>query len=123
MGFSNYETYEKYKAVINARFVDINLELIPSFNMTAFANGMRNDYPEVIRSMTLNGVITDEETVTFQSGTEDFCYIESESGRKFIGFLNKDGVWNNIEVDSYEQAAAVLNGLSNRPPLFILRQD
>lgn len=123
MGLHNYEQYEKYKAVINSNFVDINLDLIPNYNMTTFSNYLRSDYSEVIRAMKLNSIITeDDEPMSFQSGTDDFCYLESVSGRKFVGNLNKEGMWEVREISSYEQGVERITGLTNKPPLFILKQ-
>lgn len=123
IGLLNYEVYEKYKAVINSQFVDINLDLVPNYNMTAFSKSLRSDYSEVIRAMKLNSLISEEdEPITFQSGTDDFCYLESSSGRMFVGNLNKDGMWEVREVSSYEQGVERINGLTNKPPLFILKQ-
>jgi hypothetical protein len=123
MGFPNYEMFEKNRSVINSAFVDINLELVPGYNMTAFKNYLRSDYSEVIRAMKLNSLITeDDEPMVFQSGTDDFCYLESASGRKFVGNLPIDSAWDVKEITSYEQGAEYIKSLTNRPPLFILKQ-
>ncbi|MDR1687045.1 MAG: zinc ribbon domain-containing protein [Clostridiales bacterium] len=123
MAFPNYEMYEKSRSVINTALVDINLELVPGYNLTAFKDYLRSDYTEVIRAMKLNSLITEEdEPMVFQSGTDDFCYLESASGRKFVGNLSMDSAWDVKEITNYEQGAEYIKSLTNRPPLFILKQ-
>jgi len=120
-GFWHYETHEKPKAAVNAQFTDLNLELVPEWSLVP-ANTLRTNYPELIRLLRQNGMISADETVTLQSGTDEFCYIETESGLKYIGFLNQNGKWDISKITSYEQAVRFLENAAETPPLYILKQ-
>jgi len=126
LGMAHYEENERYIEAINTRFTDMNLDIIPGYNLSSLALAMRDDYPEVISSLILSGVITDgeDEAITFQTGTGNFCYLETQTGeRKFLGFFNNNnGAWDVTEVTSYEQAVNIMKEKQrDNPPIFILK--
>jgi len=118
----NYENYDMHKAVINARLVDINLELIPHDDLTVLRKYFRRSYTDVIGTMKMNAFILDEDgAAVYQAGTNNFCYLVFESGKRFLGHLNNDA-WVLYKIDSYEQAVEIMYSLQKWPPLVILKQ-
>jgi len=118
----NYEIFDKHKAVINARLVDINLEMVPRDDLTVLRKYFKRSYIDVIGTMIMNSFVSPEDgAVVYQAGTNNFCYIIFESGRKFLGYLNNDQ-WVMYEVETYDEAVETMNTLQKWPPTVILRQ-
>jgi len=118
----NYEIYDKHKAVINARLVDLNLDMVPRDDLTVLRKYLRRNCTDIIGTMMMNSYVLDEDgAAVYQAGTNNFCYIIFESGRKFLGYLNDDA-WTMREVKNYEEAVEVMESLQRWPPIVILRQ-
>jgi len=118
----NYEMYDKHKAVINAELVDLNLEMVPRDDLTVLKKYFRRSYTDVIGTMVMNSFVMDEDgAAVYQAGTNNFCYIIFESGRRFLGFLDND-TWTMHEVRTYEEAVEKMEALQKWPPIVILRQ-
>lgn len=118
----NYEIYDKHKAVINEQLVDINLEMIPRDDLTVLRKYFRQNYTDIIGTMKMNSYIMDEDgAAVYQAGTNNFCFIIFESGRKFLGHLVDDS-WRMYEVRNYDEAVEIMLTLEKWPPIVILRQ-
>lgn len=117
------ENASKHRQYINEQIPDFNLEIAPDYNLSSFMPYLQADYSDVVRSMKLNMQITEEdEPLIYASGVSDFCCLEFDSGRRFVGSLETDGLWYVEEIRHYADGVMFLNQKSNRPPLFILKQ-
>jgi len=118
----NYENYEKHRAVINARLVDLNLEMVLRDDLTVLRKYFKQSYTDVIGRMKMNSaILSSDGAAVYQAGTNAFCYIIFESGKRFLGFYDDDG-WVMYNTESYEEAVDIMHSLQKWPPLVILRQ-
>ncbi|GHU75380.1 hypothetical protein FACS1894188_06120 [Clostridia bacterium] len=121
IGLSNYERHDKFKSYINENFPDATLDLVPSYNLMGYMQHISGDYMTVYEGIVARGNARIDDKPTFISGTNDFCYIETAMGKKFVCFL-RGNLWESREVSTYEQAVSKMNEFSSNPPLFILKQ-
>lgn len=120
---SNFEDFERYKVDVNRLLPDLNLSLLPDYDMHNYIYRMRNNFAEVINAMKSSGMISDRDGVaSFASGTAEFVYLEFQSNVKFIGHLNADNVWVMFAISDYHEGEAVLRSITKNPPLFIMKQ-
>ena len=118
----NYENYEKHRSVINARLVDLNMDMVPRDDLTVLRKYFKQSYTDVIDRMKMNSdILNTDGAVVYQAGVNNFCYIIFESGKRFLGFYDDDG-WVMYKTETYEEAAEIMHSLQKWPPLVILRQ-
>ena len=119
---ANLETFNDHRRVINNALPHFNQNLLPIYDLRQESRSLVDDFEDILYSMLEMGLITEEESIRFASGTQDYVYFEFESGLKFVGHFDDD-TWRVYAVENYVMARAVLYNLSRRPPLFIIRQN
>jgi len=118
---SNIEGFDDYRRVINNAMPDFNQNLLPPYDLRLGLRDIVSDFSDIIDIMLHEELITYADIpALFVSGTFNYVYFEFESGMKFLGHF-EEGDWSIYVVEDYEDARALLNILSRRPPLFIIR--
>ncbi|MDR3091893.1 MAG: hypothetical protein LBU36_06875 [Clostridiales bacterium] len=120
LGVSGYDKYAKYKAYVNARYPDCAPELLfaPLANAVGYISA---ENPEAAAAVAASGKLPASARLTFQCAAGAFYYAETAGGKKILAHKENEE-WSVYEAETYESAVSLMDGLSRRPPLFILRQ-
>ncbi|MCL2699437.1 MAG: hypothetical protein FWE68_03915 [Defluviitaleaceae bacterium] len=122
--FSGFENMFMYQKKVNARYPDFNIGMLPPFNLYYAAQTIRSDVTPLIEAMRVQGVITEEDgDAVFATGTEKFCYMEFENGRKLLAvFTGHETGWMVYTAEDSWHAEVIMATYETDPPTFILKQ-
>ena len=120
------EQWQKFVA-INSVAPDINLELIPAYNLRRNMKGLKSDFSELLKSMVTSGVIPrNSGDPVFISGNTEFVFMEFADGIRILAH-NDDthNEWKVYQVLQYEDAIMRMNEIAkfNPPPYFLIKQS
>ena len=111
------EAEGRLPVIVNKTLPDFNMSMLPSYSIKDFT--MLTDYTAVMDALTRAGYYEKDDTFYYFCGTEDFCYMITDSGKRFLCH-NNNGTWDCYWVLDYYEALSRLQRLSSNPPTFIL---
>lgn len=111
------ESEGRLPVTVNKALPDFNMDMLPSYSIKDYT--MLTDYTAVMEALTKAGYYTKDDTFYYFCGTEDFCYMITDSGKRFLCH-NNNGTWDCYRVLDYYDALSRLQSLSSNPPTFIL---
>jgi len=112
---------------INTAAPDVNLDLVPAYNLWRDSKDLKTDFSALLQSMASSGIISqDDGDPVFISGDNEFVFMEFANGTRMLAH-NDDGQndWKVYQVLQYEDALLRMQELSkfNPPPYFLIKQD
>jgi hypothetical protein len=117
--------WQKFVA-INTDAPDLNLELIPAYNLWRDMKDLKTDFTALLDSMVTSGIIAqDEGEPVFISGNGEFVFMEFEDGMRMLAhFDDTHNEWKVYQVLQYDDAVARMKELAkfNPPPYFLIKQ-
>ena len=111
------ESEGRLPVTVNKTLPDFNMDMLPSYSIKDYT--MLTDYTAVMEALTKAGYYAKDDTFYYFCGTEDFCYMITDSGKRFLCH-NNNGTWDCYRVLDYYDALSRLQSLSSNPPTFIL---
>lgn len=111
------ESEGRLPVTVNKALPDFNMDMLPSYSIKDYT--MLTDYTAVMEALTKAGYYAKDDTFYYFCGTEDFCYMITDSGKRFLCH-NNNGTWDCYRVLDYYDALSRLQSLSSNPPTFIL---
>ncbi len=111
------ESEGRLPVTVNKNLPDFNMDMLPSYSIKDYT--MLTDYTAVMDALTKAGFYAKDDTFYYFCGTEDFCYMITDSGKRFLCH-NNNGTWECYWVVDYYEALSRLQSLSSNPPTFIL---
>ncbi|MDR2649632.1 MAG: hypothetical protein LBB94_07945, partial [Clostridiales bacterium] len=120
------ETEWQKFVTINAAAPDLNLELIPDYNLWRDMKDLKSDFSALLNSMVASGIISqDEGEPVFISGNAEFVFMEFADGVRMLA--HNDDVhneWKVYQVLQYDDAVARMKEIAkfNSPPYFLIKQ-
>lgn len=111
------ESEGRLPVTVNKALPDFNMDMLPSYSIKDYT--MLTDYTAVMEALTKAGYYAKDDTFYYFCGTEDFCYMITDSGKRFLCY-NNNGTWDCYRVLDYYDALSRLQSLSSNPPTFIL---
>lgn len=121
VGMGNVARAKNAKQTVNAQYPDMELGLMPIYNI--------GDYPEIMSDLTDFasqlvdlGMLTQEETQNmYGCSAGAFAYIETQEGRRLIGYMEEDEKLAFYEMGSLEEAISTMVRVQEDPPVFIIK--
>ena len=95
------ETEGRLPVTVNKKLPDFNMSLLPSYNIKDFT--MLTDYTAVMNALTKAGLYAKDDTFYYFCGTNEFCYMITDSGKRFLCRYN-NGEWECYKVLDYYDA-------------------
>ena len=111
------ETEGRLPVAVNKSLPDFNMDLLPDYSIKDYT--MLTDYSAVMDALTKAGLYAKDDTFYYFCGTNEFCYMITDSGKRFLCRFN-NGSWECYKVLDYYDALSRLQNFSNNPPTFIL---
>ena len=117
--------WQKFVA-INSAVPNINLELVPAYNLWYDLRDLKTDFSDMLETMAESGVITpDNGEPMFISGNSEFVFMEFIDGIRIL--VHNDDInneWKVYMVPNYEDAVLRMreSSKSDMPPFFLIRQ-
>lgn len=119
----NLEKERQFQVIINEKYPDLSYSLLPKFNLYSDLKFMGGSYNKLVEAIKTRGFVFKEDgEEVFVSGTNDFIYVEFESGKKILGFLNEYDEWEINPMSDCFEAEEFMNKIEVNAPTFILRQ-
>ncbi len=120
----NLQDSESSRTEINAQYPDFDITMLPPYDLSKYRDKLSPDSDAIINAMLSSGLLIEKSDlpVTYCCRTDQFLYVTFESGKKFLGFFNKDGVWDFYPPKDYEEAVKYMLKLSGEKivPAFII---
>ena len=118
--------WQKFVA-INSAAPDVNLDLVPAYNLYGVSKDLKTDFSALLNSMAASGIIPREDgNPVFISGNSEFVFMEFANGMRMLAH-NDDGHndWKVYQVLKYEDAVLRMKELSilNPPPYYLIKQN
>ena len=122
--FSGFENTFMYQKVLNNRYPDFNIGILPNYNLYYSAKEIRSNITPLLDAMRTQGVIGEEDgRETFATGTDRFCYMEFESGKKLLAvYTDQETGWMVHTIPNFLRAEMIMAQYEKDPPTFILKQ-
>ena len=117
--------WQKFVA-INSVVPNINLELVPKYNLWYDLRDLITDFSDLLETMAESGVITpDDGEPIFISGNSEFVFMEFIDGIRIL--VHNDDInneWKVYMVPQYDDAVLRMreSSKSDLPPYFLIRQ-
>ncbi len=111
------ETESRLPVIVNKALPDFNMSLLPTYSIKDYT--MLTDYSAVMDALTKAGLYAKDDTFYYFCGTKEFCYMITDSGKRFLCQYN-NGTWECYKVLDYYDALSKLQSMSNNAPTFIL---
>lgn len=123
LGIDGLEDKGNARQLVNHKYPDMELELMPKYNIGSYGKIMTNltDYIDQLKQLKLlnDSDLTDG---TYNCAAGTFVYIQANStGKRLLGHLGSDGKLQFFEVNSLEEAVANMVELDEEPPVFIVK--
>jgi len=113
---------------VNAQLPDLDLRLLPAYELTMYLKYVKADFSGLIAAMIQQGSIEKADgDPTFISGTDEFVYMEFGPVEKFICYHDKgdtSGTWKVTAIFSCDDARTLMDKYAtfNPPPYFLVKQ-
>lgn len=107
---------------INSVYPDMDLGLLPIYNISDYEHITTSGMSKIVDSLVSQGVMTeDEKEDVYACGCERFAYVQTTSGKRFVGYLNDEKQLQFNEFTSIEEVLAYMVECQENPPVFIAR--
>lgn len=108
---------------VNQTYPDMELGLLPKY-VIAEHGEIKSGFPEFEQSLIKLGMITNEDMPeTYSCGAGRFAYIELNSGKKLLGYVNDQNKLEFYPVNNTNEAIAYMLKFQENPPVFILNYE
>lgn len=111
------ESEGRMPVAVNKAIPNFNMVLLPTYSIKDYT--MLTDYSAVVDALTKAGYYAKDDTFYYFCGTKEYCYMITDSGKRFL-CRNNNGTWECYKVVDYYDALSKLQSFSNNPPTFIL---
>ncbi len=109
---------------INENYPDMELGLMPIYNIADFGEIDTESMPAIIENLKSLGEITDEDAAGgyYACGCERFAYIEClATGKKLLGVIGSDGALQFNRTEDITSSISYMLQCQENPPVFILK--
>lgn len=107
---------------INSVYPDMDLGLLPVYNIADFGEIQTDKMGEIADSLIELGMMTeDEKNGMYACGCGRFAYIQPKDGRRLIGYISDDKQLEFNEAKDIKEAIAYMVQCQENPPVFIAR--
>lgn len=120
---NDLETAANAKQYINENYPDMELGLLPLYNIKDYGQ-IVTGFDDYVTSLESLGMIKsgDMSKGAYECGVGNFVYIEPvATGKRLIGHINSENKLEFFEAESLEDAIATMLKLEKNPPVFILK--
>lgn len=107
------------KIFINYAYTDFDLAMLPLYEISEYKN-ISSNQQSAITTLLEAGEITENDQLTYSCGAGNFIYLEFNTNKKLLLFLNENGQMDIYEVDNFKTALSQMLKLQQNPPAFIL---
>lgn len=115
-------TAENSYISVNKLAPDMDLGLLPIYNISDFGEIQTDKMYEVADSLIGLGMMTEADKSTmYACGCDRFAYVQLESGKRLIGYINDDKQLEFNEAPSLESAISYMVNCQENPPVFIVK--
>lgn len=97
--FTNLQNVYNPIYSVNRALPDLNLEILPSYNLAAWQSYLVKKDSSLINAMIQRQMIAQESDIYYQCGVKNYFYIVLTNGNRYVAAL-VDGVWQIIYVES-----------------------
>ncbi len=134
--YNNFETTSHFKQDINSRLPDLNLDLLPHYNIFYENDAINDSFPDLLNKLyamqsdealpyagvDTNIIIPEYDKLIFSSGNDKYAYFVFESGT--IILAAKEENWRFMRIKSWEEAETMLVQMEpENPPTYIILQE
>lgn len=107
---------------INAELPDMDLGLMPVYNIADFGAVDTSDMDSIANSLIELNMMTeaDKETM-YAAGCGRFAYIQLENGKRLVGYIGDDKKLEFNEADNITETITYMLKCEKNPPVFIAR--
>ncbi|MGN1318493.1 MAG: hypothetical protein ACI4VF_05710 [Lachnospirales bacterium] len=121
VGLGNVAQDKNAKQTANKSFPDMELGLMPVYNIGDYTNIMAS-IPEITAQLVELGMLQDTDLKNiYTCAAGSFAYVQTESGKRLLGVMNDEGTLDFVETTSLEQTIATMVHQHNDPPVFIIK--
>jgi hypothetical protein len=120
------EAMEDKIVAINREIPDLNLSIVPSYELLTNKRYLVSDFTNFLSSLKSSGMITDEDgEPSFISGNDEFVFMVFDSGLHLLCNSTAANEWKVYPVMTYDDAVARMKELCrfNPPPYFLIKQS
>jgi hypothetical protein len=124
---SKIETFWQKFADINKVLPDLNLDLVPEYNLWRELKDVKSDFSGILKSFRDSGIISQEDVEPlFISGNNEFVFVELGNKSRLLAHSDGDPLeWKVYFVTSYDNAITRMKEIAkfNPPPYFLIKQS
>ncbi len=121
VGIGNLVNAKNAKQVVNKNYPDMELGLMPIYNIGDYTNIMADLSSSVKQLVDLKFITSEEASSAYVCGAGSFAYIQTESGRRILGCMSDKDKLDFNEYKSLEETIAAMVTLQEDPPVFIIK--
>lgn len=116
----NLEAVEKARLVVNNVCLDMDIALMPNYDLKSFSGLMINDFTGITETLVAHGYLTEEDAnLKYISAADKYMYVTYENGQKFSGLKIGD-TWVLGEVFQPDDALAQFKSQDKWAPDFVI---
>ncbi len=105
---------------INEAYPDIDLGLLPIYNIADFGEIQTAQMSSIVESLVEQGMLTEDEKVgMYACGCDRFAYIHTEGGRNIVGYIDDDKNLAFYEFSNVSEVISYMLSCQDNPPVFI----
>lgn len=121
VGIGNVASSKNAKQTVNKQYPDMEIGMLPIYNIGSYTNIM-GSLDEFVAQLIDLGMLTEGETKNiYGCGAGSFAYLQTENGRRLLGYMNDDEKLEFYEVSSLEEAISAMVQQHQDPPVFIIK--
>lgn len=119
---ANLATAENSYTDINTAYPDMDLGLMPIYNIGDFGPIETEKMSDIADALVKQGTITAEEKNNmYACGCEKFAYIQTNDGKRFIGFINEEHQLEFSQANDLNETLSYMVQCQQNPPVFIVK--
>lgn len=119
---ANLATAENSYTDINTACPDMDLGLMPIYNIGDFGPIETEKMSDIADALVKQGTITAEEKNNmYACGCEKFAYIQTNDGKRFIGFINEEHQLEFSQANDLNETLSYMVQCQQNPPVFIVK--
>lgn len=127
ISLSDIEKKDRKFSVITRALPDMNLNMVPRYQLAADLIYMRTDFADLLTALRKSGSLYESDgEPSFAAGDNDFVYLEFPSDLKLLGYFNNDEKqWVMYPVLHYADAEALMkqHARHSDPPYFYIKEN
>lgn len=107
---------------INSAYPDLDLGLLPIYNLADFDAMDTVDMEPIVDSLIELNMLTeaDRENI-YAVGCGRFAYVQTAGGKRLVGYINDDKQLEFNEADNINEVISIMVQCEENPPVFIAR--